>query len=348
MGLRYKICYKKGAENRVADALSRVTNNPCQELTVVSSLQPVWLQELVDTYQSDPHTVKLLSTLAVNNTFGHFSLQQGIIKYKGKIWVGHNATIQQQILQSLHSSPLGGHSGFPVSYKRVRGLFAWPGLKSMVKEFVAHCTVCQQAKHERVKYPGLLQPLPVPKFAWQMVSLDFIEGLSRSHNFDCILVVVDKFSKYAHFIPIKHPYTALQVAMVYMDNVFKLHGFPEALISDRDRVFTSNVWQQLFKLTKIELRMSTAYHPQSDGQTERVNQCLEAYLRCFVHACPTQWQKWLALAEFWYNTSYHTSLNTTPFEVLYGQQPRHLGIDVIESCVVPDLQVWLAERKIMV
>jgi hypothetical protein len=161
-------------------------------------------------------------------------------------------------------------------------------------------------------------------------------------------VVVDKFSKYAHFIPLKHPYTALQVAMVYMDNVFKLHGFPEALISDRDRVFTSNVWQQLFKLTKIELRMSTAYHPQSDGQTERVNQCLEAYLRCFVHACPTQWQKWLALAEFWYNTSYHTSLNTTPFEVLYGQQPRHLGIDVIESCVVPDLQVWLAERKIMV
>lgn len=94
--------------------------------------------------------------------------------------------------------------------------------------------------------------------------------------------------------------------------------------------------------------MSTSYHPQTDGQTERVNQCLETYLHCFVHACPTQWKKWLALAEFWYNTSYHTSLNATPFEVLYGQQPRHLGIDVAESCAVDDLQVWLKERHTMV
>lgn len=91
--------------------------------------------------------------------------------------------------------------------------------------------------------------------------------------------------------------------------------------------------------------MSTTYHPQSDGQTER---CLEAYLRCFVHACPNQWQKWLTLAEFWYNTSYHTSLNTTPFEVLYGQPPRHFGIDVVESCAILDLQEWLTERKVMV
>ena len=218
----------------------------------------------------------------------------------------------------------------------------------MVKYFVQHCTVCQQAKYERVKYPGLLQPLPILDYAWQVVSLDFIEGLPKSQTYDCILVVVDKFSKYAHFVPLKHPFTAFQVALAYMDHVFKLRGFPEVMISDRDKVFTSQIWQQLFKLIKTEIGMSTSYHPQIDGQTERVNQCLEAYLRCFVHACPTQWKQWLALAEFWYNTSFHTSLNTTPFEVLYGQQPRHLGIDIVESCAIPDLQLWLTQRKLMV
>lgn len=211
--------------------------------------------------------------------------------------MGNNLTMQQKIIQALHSSPMGGHSGFPVTYKRIKHLFAWPGLKSMIQEFVSHCTICQQAKPERVKYPGLLQPLPVPDYAWQVISMNFIEGLPISHHFDCILVVVDKFSKYAHFIPLKHPFTALQVATVFMDNVFKLYGMPEAIVSDRDKVFTSKVWQQLFNMTQTELRMSTAYHPQSDGQTERVNQCLEAYLRCFVHACPQHWKSfcpWLS------------------------------------------------------
>lgn len=151
-----------------------------------------------------------------------------------------------------------------------------------------------------------------------------------------------------NFIPLKHPFTTFQVALAFMDHVFKLHGLPEAIISDRHKIFTSSLWQELFKQTKTQLRMSTTYHLQTDGQTERVNQCLESYLRCFVHACPNQWKQWLTLVEFWYNTSFHTSLNTTPFEVLYGQKPRHLGIDVVQSCAIPDLQVWLKERGIMV
>lgn len=132
-----------------------------------------------------------------------------------------------------------------------------------------------------------------------------------------------------------------------MNNVFKLHGLPVALISDRDRIFTSTVWQELFKLIGTELRMSTAYHPQTDGQTERVNQCLETYLRCFVHACPTKWSQWLALAEFWYNTSYHSSLHNTPFVVLYGHEPRQLGIEGIEHCKIDDVQQWLKDRQLM-
>lgn len=220
-------------------------------------------------------------------------------------------------------------------------------MKAMVQTAVSHCQICQQAKTERVKYPGLLQPLPVPDQAWQVVTLDFIEGLPKSGRYNAILVVVDKFSKYANFIPLAHPYTTMKIASVYMDQVYKLHGLPQVLISDRDRIFTSNLWQELFKLSGTDLRLSSAYHPQTNGQTERVNQCLEAYLRCFLHGCPTKWKDWLSLAEFWYNTTYHSSLGKTPFEILYGHEPRHSGIDRVETCVVDDLAEWQFNRKTM-
>jgi hypothetical protein len=177
--------------------------------------------------------------------------------------------------------------------------------------------------------------------------LDFIEGLPKSGNFNCILVVVDKFSKYAHCIPLSHPFTAFQVALVYMNQVYKLHGLPKALLSDRDKNFTSIVWKELFKLLKVDLLMCSAYHLQTDGQTERVNQCLETYLTCFVHACPAKWSSWLALAEFWYNTSYHSSLGNTPFKVLYGHELNQLGIDVADTSSNMNLQQWLKERDLM-
>lgn len=248
---------------------------------------------------------------------------------------------------ALHASGVGGHSGYEVTYKRIKKMFAWPNMKRTIKNYVASCTVCQQAKSKRVAYPGLLAPLPVPQGAWQIVTLDFIEGLPKSSSFNCILVVVDKFSKYAHFLPLTHPFTALQVATLYMNQVFKLHGLPTVLVSNRDRIFTSTVWQELFKLVGTELRMSTSYHPQTDGQTERVNQCLETYLRCFVHSCPTKWSHWIALAEFWYNTSYHSALNNTPFMILYGHETRQLGIVGGDHCQVPDVQEWLKNRTFM-
>ena len=117
--------------------------------------------------------------------------------------------------------------------------------------------------------------------------MDFVEGLPRSGGYNAVLVVVDKLTKYAHFLPLAYPFTAAQVAQVYMDNVFKLHSMPEAIVSDRDTVFTSQFWQNVFKLAKAKLRMSTTYHPQTDGQTEHVNQCMETYLRCFISSCPT-------------------------------------------------------------
>lgn len=180
-----------------------------------------------------------------------------------------------------------------------------------------------------------------------MISLDFVEGLPPSDRFNAILVVVDKFSKYGHFIPIHHPYTALGIAKLFLDNVYKLHGLPKAIISDRDPIFTSALWKELFKLTDTQLLMSSAYHPQTDGQIERLNQCLEGFLRCTVHSCPRQWSKWLSVAEFWYNTAHHSALGRSPFEVLYGQKPRQLGIEKIDLCAVPDLENWLKKRELL-
>jgi hypothetical protein len=164
---------------------------------------------------------------------------------------------------------------------------------------------------------------------------------------NAILVVVDKFSKFSHFLPLSHPFTALTVAKVFFSEVYRLHGMPMTIISDRDRIFTSNLWKELFKLTGVTLSMSFAYHPQTNGQIERVNQCLETFLRCFVHSCPSQWIHWLPLAEYWYNTCYNSAVGRTPFEILYGQTPRKFGIQDNDSCTVTDLAEWMEQRHLM-
>ena len=345
MDLDYTIQYKKGINNAAADSLYR---RPVSTLMAVSLCTPTWLEQLQAGYADDDFTKQLLTKLSLSpaNDKG-FQLQNGVLRYKGRVWVGHNKVAQNNILQALHDSGIGGHSGSNATYQRIKQLFAWPQLKDTVKKYVAACTVCQQAKVEHVKSPGLLQPLPVPTAAWQVVCMDFIEGLPNSHNKTVILVVIDKFSKYAHFIPMSHPYTALQVAQAFLNQVYKLHGLPSAIVSDRDRVFISRVWQELFRLTDTKLLMSSSYHPQTDGQTKRLNQCLENFLRCLVNACPRKWLDWLPQAEYWYNTAFHTTLGKTPFEVLYGQSPRHLGISDLSSCQAPDLEDWLQERNML-
>jgi len=211
-----------------------------------------------------------------------FSLDNGVIRQHGKIWVGHNSAVQTRIIAAMHASPVGGHSGQKATFPRVSNMFAWKGLKRDVVNFVQQCGVCQQAKHTHTHPAGLLQPLPIPEGVWRDISLDFVEGLPKVDGYSVILVVVDRFTKYAHFMALKHPYTALSVAKVLYDQVIKLHGMPQSMISDRDKVFTSTVWTELFKMEGVQLKYSTAYHPQTDGQTERVNQCLEMYLRCAV------------------------------------------------------------------
>lgn len=192
--------------------------------------------------------------------------------------------------------------------------------------------------------PSLLQPLPIPEKVWNEISMDFIEGLPKSQGKTTIFVVVDRLTKYAHFMVLTHPYTAKDVAQLFLDNIYKLHGLPVSIVSDRDAVFTSTFWQELFKLQGCQLHLSTSYHPQTDGQTEIVNKCLENYLRCMCGDCPKHWAKWLSLAEWWYNTSYHSSIKTTPFYAVYGQHPPDHNFMNLQTSSVAAVDNWARER----
>ena len=154
--------------------------------------------------------------------------------------------------------------------------------------------------------------------------MDFIEGLPRFNRKSVILTIVDRFSKYAHFVPLAHPYTSDSVAWVFFDEVVRLHGFPCSIVSDRDPVFTSHFWKEIFHFAGVKLNLSSAFHPQSDGQTEAVNKIIAMYLRCLTGDRPRQWLRWLSWVEYYYNTSFQSSLKETPFKVVYGRDPPSL------------------------
>ena len=151
-----------------------------------------------------------------------------------------------------------------------------------------------------------------------------MRGLPKSQRLDVVMVVVDRLTKYVHFIGLSHPYSAAKVAALFAQNVLKLHGMPTSIVSDRDPVFIAKFWAELFKLQGVQLAMSSAYHPQTDGQTEVVTKSLEHYLRSFSADRPTEWAEWLYLAEFWFNTNCHTATKMTPYEALYGYSPPRL------------------------
>lgn len=162
LGLQYKVVYKPGKSNAAADALSR-HSAPSDQLLAISTATPTWLTEVVDGYSFDPATVKLNQELSIDPlVHPPYSLHSGVLRYKGRVWLGQNKQVQLKVISALHTSALGGHSGFPVTHSRLKHLFAWPGMRSDVKAFVTSCTTCLQAKSDRSKYPGLLLPLPVP------------------------------------------------------------------------------------------------------------------------------------------------------------------------------------------
>ncbi|KAD6796719.1 hypothetical protein E3N88_07615 [Mikania micrantha] len=303
--------------NRGADALSR-----CPEFNTLVISNGIDLSELKAALLMDTHTSQIMH-----------QLQQGVV-------------IPGYVLKA-HSTPAAGHGGFLKTYKRLTVQYYWPNLKKDVQLFVQQCLVCQQQKYETLSPAGLLQPLPIPDQIWEDISLDFIVGLPPSNRFDTILVVVDRLSKYAHFIPLSHPFTAKSVAAVFCKEIIRLHGFPKSIVSDRDVIFLSHFWQELFRLSQTTLKLSTSYHPQTDGQTEVINRCLETYLRCFAHDQPNKWSQFLCWAEYSYNTSFHSSLLTTPFKVVYGRDPPQLHNYVPGETANAELKQQLLSRDEM-
>jgi hypothetical protein len=250
---------------------------------LISFPTPNWIAELKQSYLHDPDTKDLLLTLQQGGDVSKgFSLQQELILKKGRIWIVKQSPFQLQLLAYIHSNPAAGHSGYHKTVQQAKADFYWKGMRKDIKKYVKECAMCQENKHETVHPAGLLQALPIPSRVWSDISMDFIEGLPLSHEYSVILVVMDRLTKYGHFIPLSHPYTASKVAQLFLSNVLKLHGMPTTIVSDRDPVFTSLFWRELFHLQGISFAFSSTYHPQSDGQTEALNKCLETYLRCYV------------------------------------------------------------------
>lgn len=333
MGLDYEIVYKKGVENKVADALSRVQGNDSQgELAAVVTTQPGWLEEVKDSYTDDKKTQEIIEgIISKEPAYASFTYSKGILRVGSRIYVGDKGQSRKNIMWELHDGTIGGHSGQEATLKRICQFFYWPTMKEEVSNYVKTCDICQRIKTSNQLPGGLLQPLPVPSQIWTDISMDFIEGLPKSGDKDCIMVVIDRFTKVGHFTALSHPYTATTVAQLFLDTVFKLHGMPQTIVSDRDKLFTSQFWKELFKAVGTKLHMSTSYHPQSDGQTERLNRCLEHYLRAMVSQRPNRWAKWLALAEWWYNCTYNSAIKMSPYEALYGVKPRQMGLSTVSK-----------------
>lgn len=273
-----------------------------------------------------------------------FTVQQGILFYQGRLVLSPNSPSIPLLLKEFHETPMGGHSGFLRTYRRLAANLYWPGMQRRVRDFVRACDVCQRQKYAATSPGGLLQPLPIPNAIWEDLSIDFITGLPKSRGFEAVLVVVDRLSKYSHFLLLKHPYTAKSVAELFVREVVRLHGIPMSIISDRDPIFVSHFWSELFKLQGTQLNMSSAYHPETDGQTEVTNRCLESYLRCFASEQPKTWSYWIPWAEFWYNTTFHVSIGRTPFEVVYGRQPPSIIRFLSNETKVAAVALELSER----
>jgi len=246
----------------------------------------------------------------------------GIMYKEGKVYVPKDENLRAEIIRLYHDMPIGGHGGQWKTVELVTRNFWWPGVTKEVKRYVEGCDACQWNKNRTEQPAGKLMPNSIPERLWTHISADFITKLLLAQGYDSILVVVDRLTKMVHFIPTTEKTSAEGLARLFRDNVWKLHRLPESITSDRGLQFAAGLMRELNKMLGIWSKLSTVFHPQTDGQTERINQELEQYLRMFIDHRQKQWPEWLGTAEFAYNNKAHSSTRTSPFKANYRQDPR--------------------------
>jgi hypothetical protein len=334
----FDIEYIEGKTNAVADGLSRRSDHQhSSELlisavftaaaTVPISSAPLRLNALTtllcdikDAYRSDPAYMAALNKRRTRSD--PLQVRGGFILYHGsRVGIPADPRLQTRILQECHDAPTGGHLGVEKTMEQVKRRFYWPGMDDTVRRYVTSCDACQRNKPSQQAPMGPMMPLPIPTRPWQQVSMDLITQLPRSRSgHDAIVVFVDKLTKMVHYSATTTTVSAPQLATLFMRDVVRLHGVPESILSDRDPRFTAHFWRAFWAQLGTTLTMSTAYHPQTDGQTERANRTLEEVLRSRVNFQQTDWDEHLAAAELAINNARHASTGFTPFYLNYGQE----------------------------
>jgi hypothetical protein len=338
-----EIHYHPVKANVVADALSRKAS--CHCLTVKTSditlcqemeklnlgmiqqgtlnqlkLESVLLQRIIDAQRSDKGMKHIHEKMKAGKAKCFRKDDQGILWFNNRIVVPKNDEVHQQILDEAHLSRYSIHPGSTKMYHDLKQHYWWTKMKIEIARYVARCDTCRRVKAIHMKTAGPLQSLPIPTWKWEDISMDFIVGLPRtSKGFDSIWVIIDRLTKIAHFLLVKTYYPVITYAEMYIARILSLHGIPKTIVSDRGPQFVSKFWEELHKSLVTMLLHSSAYHPQTSGQTERVNQ-----LRACVLEFPQKWDDCLPLAEFSYNNNYQENIKMAPFEALYGRRCRTL------------------------
>lgn len=296
---------------------------------------PDWLEEsLQKAYEQDPLPSEVLEALDNDLpkhpqiSLAECSQEAGLLFYRKKLYIPDSDELKASLLQEAHDNLSSGHPGRTKTYEILQRHFYWPGMLKYTEQWVKNCQTCKRITPSREGHQGVLKPLPIPGKAWQHLSMDFITHLPDSKGYDAILVVVCRLTKFRHIIPCKGTCNAEELARLFRDNIWKLYGLPDSIVSDRGTQFVSAFWKHLCQILNTRAQMSTAWHPESDGQTERMNAILEQYLRAYVSYLQDDWVDWLSSAEFAGNSQVSETTRVSPFFALYGFEPR-LGFEPI-------------------